>query len=329
MISQMSEHAIRFSQNGGPEVLQYEPVDLPPPGSGEVRLRHTAIGLNFVDVYQRTGLYPTELPATLGNEAAGVVEELGPDVSGLAVGDRVAYATASAGAYSTARNVAAEHLVPVPDGVSDEAAAAVLLKGLTVWYLIRRTYPVKAGETVLWHAAAGGVGLIAGQWLRHIGVRTIGTAGSAEKAKLAAANGCDETILYRDEDFAARVRELTGGEGVPVVYDSVGKDTFEGSLDSLRPRGLLVSFGNASGPVTGVSLATLASKGSLFVTRATMAHYVFDPAERATGAAELLELVAEGVIDPNVCQRYPLADAGEAQAALESRATQGATILLP
>jgi NADPH2:quinone reductase len=325
----MTEHAIRFDRTGGPEVLRYEPVELPPPGPGQVRIRHTAIGLNFVDVYQRTGLYPATLPAGLGTEAAGVVEELGPDVRDLAVGDRVAYGTVGGGAYSTARNVPAGALVPVPDGVSDEAAGAALMKGLTVWYLIRRTFPVRPEQTVLWHAAAGGVGLIAGQWLRSLGVRTIGTVGSAEKAKLAADNGYDEVILYREEDVAARVRELTNGAGVPVVYDSVGKDTLAGSLDSLRRRGLLVSFGNASGPVTDLALRTLMVKGSLYVTRPTTDDYVADPAERAAGAAELFALIADGSINPNIRQRFALADAGQAHAALESRSTVGTTVLIP
>jgi len=322
----MADYGIRFAETGGPEVLRYEEIQLPPPGPGEVRVRITAIGLNFRDTYERTGLYPVKLPSGLGSEAAGVVTEIGEGVTGLAPGDRVARATGPLGAYATAENVPAEHLVPIPDGVTDEAAAAVLLKGLTVWYLLRRTYPVRSGETVVFHAAAGAVGLIAGQWLRHLGVRAIGTAGSAEKAKVALENGYREVVLYRSEDVAARVRELTDGAGVPVVYDSVGADTFENSLDCLRPRGLMVSFGNSSGPVTGVNLGVLASKGSLFVTRPTLMHYM---GELTTAADELFELVASGAIDPNIAQRVPLADAAEAHRALESRSTTGATVLLP
>lgn len=325
----MTEHAVRIEQTGGPEVLRYEPVDLPMPGPGEARVRYTAIGLNFIDTYLRSGLYPASLPCGLGSEAAGVVTALGPDTHGIAVGDRVAHATGVLGAYATARNVPVRHLVPIPDGVSDEAAAAVLLKGLTTWYLLRRTYPVRAGETVVFHAAAGGVGLIAGQWLRHLGVRAIGTVGSPEKARLAAANGYRETIQYRHEDVAARVRELTDGAGVPVVYDSVGAATFGSSLDCLRPRGLLVSFGNSSGPVTGVSLGVLAAKGSLFVTRPTMVHHLGSRTELREAASELLDLVASGVIVPNVGQRFALADVAEAHRALESRATTGSTVLRP
>ncbi|MFI5958481.1 quinone oxidoreductase family protein [Cryptosporangium sp. NPDC051539] len=325
----MAEQAIRIYETGGPEVMRYEEVELPPPGRGEVRIRITAIGLNFRDTYERTGLYAVELPATLGAEAAGVVTELGEGVTGLAPGDRVAYATGPLGAYATGQNVPADCLVPVPDDVTDEAAAAVLLKGLTVWYLLRRTYPVQAGETVLFHAAAGGVGLIAGQWLRHLGVRAIGTVGSDDKAELAVENGYRETILYRSVDVAERVRELTGGAGVPVVYDSVGAQTFETSLDCLRPRGLMVSFGNSSGPVTGVSLGILAAKGSLFVTRPTLGHYVAERDELLSAAAELFGLVGSGVIDPNIGQRFPLASAADAHRALESRGTTGSTVLLP
>ncbi|SHM96789.1 quinone oxidoreductase family protein [Cryptosporangium aurantiacum] len=325
----MPDYGIRFHETGGPEVLRYEEIELPPPGRGEARIRITAVGLNFVDTYRRTGLYPVDLPSALGAEAVGVVTELGEGTTGLAVGDRVAHATGPLGAYATAQNVPADCLVSVPDGVTDESAAAVLLKGLTAWYLLRRTYPVRSGETVVFHAAAGGVGLIAGQWLRHLGVRAIGTVGSAEKAKVALENGYREVILYREDDVAARVRELTDGEGVPVVYDSVGAATFENSLDCLRPRGLMVSFGNASGPVTGVNLGILAAKGSLFVTRPTTAHYLNDRDELRAAAAELFDLVERGVTNPNVGQRFALADAANAHRALESRATTGATVLLP
>lgn len=325
----MAEYAIRIHQTGGPEVLQYEEIELPPPGDGEVRVRYTAIGLNFVETYLRSGLYPTQLPTGLGTEGAGVVTELGERTFGFAVGDRVARATGPFGCYATAQNVPTGHLVPIPDRVSDEAAAAVMLKGLTAWYLLRRTYPVHSGETVLFHAAAGGVGLIAGQWLRHLGVHAIGTAGSPEKAKLAAEHGYSEVILYRDEDVAARVRELTDGAGVPVVYDSVGASTFVNSLDCLRPRGLMVSFGNSSGPVTGVDLGILAAKGSLFVTRPTTAHYLAPGEELQAAANELFDLVASGAIQPQIGQRFALADAPAAHRALESRATTGSTVLLP
>ncbi|TQS43222.1 quinone oxidoreductase family protein [Cryptosporangium phraense] len=325
----MAERAIRIYETGGPEVMRHEELELPPPGPGEVRIRITAAGLNFRDTYERTGLYQVELPTGLGGEAAGVVTDVGEGVTGLAPGDRVAHATGPLGAYATAQNVPASCLVPVPGGVTDEAAAAVLLKGLTVWYLLRRTYPVQSGETVLFHAAAGGVGLIAGQWLRHLGVRAIGTVGSDDKAKLAIENGYQETILYRSLDVAKRVRELTDGAGVPVVYDSVGAETFENSLDCLRPRGLMVSFGNSSGPVTGVSLGILAAKGSLYVTRPTLGTYVADPEELRSAAAELFGLVESGVIDPNIGQRFPLADAADAHRALESRATTGSTVLIP
>jgi NADPH2:quinone reductase len=292
-------------------------------------MRHTAVGLNFIETYVRSGLYAAQLPCGLGAEAAGVVDEVGEGVRGFAPGDRVARATGPLGSYSTAENVSADVLVPIPDGVSDEAAAAVLLKGLTVWYLLNKTYPVRSGETVVFHAAAGGVGLIAGQWLRHLGVRAIGTAGSPEKAKLAMEHGFSEVVLYHSDDVAARVRELTGGAGVPVVYDSVGADTFENSLDCLRPRGLMVSFGNSSGPVTGVNLGIHASKGSLFVTRPTLANYVGEPASLREGASALFELVAAGAIRPQIGQRFALADAADAHRTLESRGTTGSTVLMP
>lgn len=326
----MSQAAvIRFHQAGGPEVLALETVTLAPPGPGEVRLRQTAIGVNFIDCYHRSGLYPLPLPSGIGLEGAGAVEALGPGVSGLSVGDRVAYCLSPIGSYASHRNYPADMLVKVPDGVTDEQAASLMLQGLTAWYLLFRTYPVKAGETVLWHAAAGGVGLIACQWARHLGVRLIGTAGSAEKAELALAHGASDVILYRTEDVAGRVRELTGGKGVPVVYDSVGKDTWDASLDSLAPRGLMVSFGNASGPVETFSPGVLAAKGSLYLTRPTLFHYIADKAERDLAAATLFDLVASGVIKTNVRQRYPLAAAAEAHRALEARETVGSTVLLP
>jgi NADPH2:quinone reductase len=325
----VTSQAIRFHAPGGPDVLRLETVDLPDPGFGEVRLRQTAVGVNYIDSYHRSGLYPVPLPSGIGLEAAGVVKMVGPGVEGVSVGDRVAYCTAPIGAYATWRNFPAEMLFKIPDNVEDEQAASMMLQGLTAWYLLRRTYAVKAGETVLFHAAAGGVGLIACQWARHLGVRLIGTAGSPEKAALAKAHGAAEVILYRQHDVAARVRELTGGKGVPVVYDGVGKDTWEGSLDSLSPRGLMVSFGNASGPVAAFNPGVLAAKGSLFLTRPTLFHYIADKAERAVAAAELFDLVGRGIIKTNVRQRYALAEAAEAHRQLEARQTVGSTVLLP
>lgn len=325
----MAAQAIRLARTGGPEVMELVAVALPPPAPGEVRLRQTAVGLNYIDVYFRNGLYPMALPAGLGLEAAGVVAQLGDGVAGLAPGDRVAYCLPPVGAYATERNVPARNLVRLPDGVSDEAAASVMLQGLTAWYLLHRTYRVSPGETILFHAAAGGVGLIACQWARHMGVRLIGTAGSPEKAELALAHGAAEVILYRQEDVAARLRALTGGAGVKVVYDSVGKDTWTASLDCLAPRGLMVSFGNASGPVAPLALSELSSRGSLYVTRPVLMHYISDPAELAAGADALFDLVGRAIIAPNIRQRFPLARAADAHRALEARQTVGSTILVP
>lgn len=325
----MAERAIRLYETGGPEVLALSDIEVGRPGPGEVRIRHTAIGLNMVDTYQRSGLYQVPLPTVLGNEAAGIVEELGPDVNELAVGDRVAYALPPIGAYSTARIYPADKLVKIPDGVSDEDAAAVTLKGLTAWYLLRRIHRASAGETILLHAAAGGLGLIATQWAAHLGVRVIGTVGSPEKAQAALDAGAVEVIQYRTEDIAARVRDLTDGVGVPVAYDSVGAATYLASLDSLQRRGLLVLFGNASGPVSALDTALLAAKGSLFVTRPTLAHYVAERSELEEGAAELFDLVARGVIKANVGQRFELSETAAAHAALQARATTGSTVLLP
>src|SRR5688572_7254825 len=285
--------AVRFHKTGGPEVLQVEEVQVGEPGQGQARIRHTAIGVNFIDTYQRSGLYPMQLPATAGNEGAGVVEAVGPGVTQVKAGDRVAY-TGQVGSYSGQRLLPADRLVKVPEGISDEQAASMMLKGMTVHYLIRRTYAVKPGDTVLWHAAAGGVGTIACQWLKAIGATVIGTVGSDEKATIAKNHGCDHTINYRREDFAQRVRELTGGAGVPVVYDSVGKDTFLGSLDCLKPLGLLVSFGNASGPVTPFELGILATKGSLYITRPTLATYTRTRAELLATAQDLFDVVLSG-----------------------------------
>jgi NADPH:quinone reductase len=322
-------HAIRIHETGGPDVLRWEEVEVGEPAAGQVRLRQTAVGLNFIDTYHRTGLYPVPLPSGLGLEAAGVVEQLGPGVTELKVGDRVAYVAAPVGAYAECRVYAADKLVPLPDGISDTQAAAMMLQGMTVEYLIRRTFPVQAGQTVLLHAAAGGVGLIAGQWLKHLGVRVIGTAGGPEKAALARAHGCEEVIDYKKDPVAARVRELTGGRGVPVVYDGVGRDTFQASLDSLAPRGLLVSFGNASGPVPAFEPAVLSAKGSLYLTRPTLAHYTSTREELLASAGALFDVVQKGAIKIEVRQTYSLKDAAQAHRDLEARKTTGSTVLLP
>ena len=321
--------AIRIEQTGGPEVMQLVDVDLPPPGPGEVRIRHTAIGLNFIDTYHRSGLYPVKLPSGLGLEAAGVVEETGEGVTHLKAGDRVAYGNGPLGAYSQARNAPANRVSKLPDGISDETAAAMMLKGMTVRYLLRETYKVSPGDTILFHAAAGGVGLIACQWAKALGATVIGTAGSKDKAELARAHGCDHVILYKDEDVPAKVRELTGGKGVPVVYDGVGKDTLMVSLDSLRPRGLLVSFGNASGPVEKFDVGILAAKGSLYVTRPTLASYVATDAELQANAKDLFDVVTSGKVKIEVNQSYPLSEVVQAHRDLASRKTTGSTVLLP
>jgi NADPH:quinone reductase len=320
---------IRFHERGGPEVLRLEDAEVGEPGPGQARVRHRAIGVNFIETYHRTGLYPLPLPSGLGQEGAGVVEAVGAGVTHVKAGDRVAYANGPPGSYSEARLMPAERLVVVPDGVSDEQAAAVMLKGLTVQYLIRRTYAVKAGETVLWHAAAGGVGLIACQWLRALGVRVVGTAGSDEKAALAKAHGAAEVIVYTREDFPERVRALTGGEGVPVVYDSVGKSTFAGSLDCLKPLGLMVSFGNASGAVPPFELGVLAQKGSLYVTRPTLNTYAAKRADLEASAAELFDVIRRGAVKVEIGGRYPLAEAARAHRDLEARRTTGSLVLLP
>lgn len=321
--------AIRIHETGGPEVLRFEEADPGSPGPGWIRVRHTAVGVNYIDTYHRSGLYPVGLPSGLGLEAAGVVEALGEGVTRWKVGDRVAYGTGPLGAYSEAALVPAERVVAVPEGVSDEQAAALMLKGLTAWYLLRRTYVVKKGETILFHAAAGGVGLLTCQWARHLGATVIGTVGSEAKMALAASHGCDHVIDYSRENFVSRVREITGGQGVPVVYDGVGKATFDGSLDCLRPMGLMVSFGNASGPPPPVDLVLLSLRGSLFITRPTLMHYTADPLELAAGAAELFGLVASGAIRVEIHQRFALKDAAEAHRDLEARKTTGATVLLP
>ncbi len=321
--------AIRFEQTGGPEVLRFVDVTLAPPAAGEVRLRHTAIGLNYIDTYHRSGLYSVPLPSGIGLEAAGVVEALGPGVKGLKVGDRVAYGTGALGAYAQARNYPANRLVKLPKAISDETAAAMMLKGMTVRYLLRATYKVKRGETILLHAAAGGVGLILSQWAHALGVKVIGTVGSDAKAEIAKAHGCTYVINSSTEDVAKRVREITGGAGVPVVYDGVGQATLMSSLDSLRPRGLLVSFGNASGPVKAFDLGLLAARGSLYVTRPTLMSYTATDADFRETADDLVEIVKSGKVKIPVNQRYALADAAQAHRDLESRKTTGSTVLLP
>jgi len=321
--------AIRFSQFGGPDVLTLEDVTLPDPAPGQVRVRHTAIGVNFIDTYQRSGLYPVPLPSGLGVEAAGIVDALGDGVTTLQKGDRVAYGGGPIGAYAEANNVAADRLVKLPDGIPDETAAASLLKGMTAQYLLKRTYPVKPGETILFHSAAGGVGLIAGQWAKHLGATVIGTVGSDEKTALAKANGYSQVLNTRDEDWAKRVREITKGQGVPVVYDSIGKDTWSGSLDCLAMRGMMVSFGNSSGAVPPFAPGILAGKGSLYVTRPTLAHYTRTSAELQETADDLFAVIQAGAVKIAVHQRYPLAQARQAHEALHSRNTTGATVLVP
>jgi NADPH:quinone reductase len=322
-------HAIRIHATGGPEVMSWDEVPVGAPGPGEARVRHTAIGVNFIDTYHRSGLYPLALPSGLGNEAAGVVEAVGSGVDWLHAGDRVATCTGPLGAYSTERVLPADRLVKLPDYVDDRIAAAMMLKGLTVQYLLRQTYRVKEGETIVFHAAAGGVGLIACQWARALGVTMIGTVSSDEKAALARRNGCAHTIVYTRDNFVDRVKEITGGKGVPVVYDAVGKDTFPASLDCLQPRGMFVSFGNSSGPVAAFNLGMLAQKGSLYATRPTLFNYAADRTSLNAMADELFSLVKEGKIKPDVRQTFPLEQAADAHRALQSRQTTGSTLLLP
>jgi NADPH2:quinone reductase len=321
-------HAIRFHKTGGPEVLVWEEVEIGKPGPGEARIRHTAVGLNFVDIYYRKGTYPVQLPSGLGGEGAGVVKEVGPGVTDLKPGDRVAYGNAPLGAYAEERLIPADRLIKLPDGIDDKTAAAMMLKGLTVQYLIRQTYRVKAGETILLHAAAGGIGLILDQWAKHLGATVIGTVGSDEKAKVAKAHGCAHTIVYTREDFAKRVEEITQGKKVPVVYDSVGKDTFLKSLDCLAPLGFAVLFGQSSGGVEPLNLGLLAQKGSLYVTRPTLATYAARRENLLAMAKELFEVVLSGAVKIEVNQTYPLKDAAKAHADLEARKTTGSTVLL-
>ena len=320
--------AVRVHTVGGPEALVVEEVEVGLPGAGEVLVRHSAIGVNFIDTYFRSGLYKTQLPLTPGNEAAGVIEAVGEGVTGFKIGDRVVYMH-SPGAYVQKRVVPAEKLVPLPDGISDEVGAAVLLKGLTAQYLLRRTHRLEAGQTILVHAAAGGVGLLLGQWARHLGATVIGTAGSQAKASLALENGYDHIINYREDDFVARVLEITEGRKVDVVYDSVGKDTFPASLDVIRPLGLFVTFGQSSGPIPPVDLSILNAKGSLYVTRPSLFAYMSSREVLLAAAAEVFALIEQGVLKIAVNQRFALTEAKAAHEALESRATTGATILIP
>ncbi len=321
--------AIRFHRTGGPEVLTLESVDVGKCGRGQVLVRNTAIGVNFIDTYQRSGLYALSLPSGLGTEAAGVVEAVGEGVDALKPGDRVASCTGPVGAYSTERIVPADKLVKLPDGIDDRTAAAMMLKGLTVQYLFRQTYRLEAGQTILFHAAAGGVGLIACQWAKALGVTMIGTVGSDAKAELARQYGCAHTIVYTRENFVERVKEITGGKGVPVVYDSIGKDTFPASLDCLSPRGLFVSFGASSGAIPAFNILMLSQKGSLYATRPTLFNYASSHEALTAMANELYDLVKAGKIKPDARQTFPLRDAAEAHRALESRKTTGATLLLP
>ena len=322
--------AIEVSEIGGPEVLKLVDRDVAKPGAGEISVRHTAIGINFIDVYFRTGLYPApQMPFTPGMEGAGEVVEVGDGVTDLKVGDRVAYAAAPPGAYAEVRNIEATKVVKVPEGVSDDTAAAMMLKGMTARYLLRATFKVEAGHTILFHAAAGGVGLIAGQWAKSLGATVIGTAGSPEKIELAKANGYDHVINYNTENFVDRVMEITDGAKCDVVYDSVGKDTFPGSLDCLKPRGLWASFGQSSGALPEINLGILAQKGSLFVTRPTLFNYISTPEDLQDTANDLFDVVAAGKVNIAINQTYPLADAAQAHIDLEARKTVGCSLLKP
>ncbi|KWI51396.1 quinone oxidoreductase [Burkholderia pseudomultivorans] len=321
--------AIRYDQPGGPDVMKWVDVEVGAPNAGEVRIRQHAVGLNYIDVYFRTGLYPQPLPGGLGMEAAGEVTAVGDGVSALKVGDRVAYVAQPPGAYAQERVLSAERVVTLPDGIGYDDAASVMLQGLTAHYLLRRTYPVKAGDTILIHAAAGGVGLLVCQWAKALGATVIGTVGSDEKAELAKAHGCDHPVVYTRENFTQRVKDLTNGAGVPVVYDSIGKDTYIGSLDSLAPLGYFVSFGNASGPLPPIDSKEFSSRGSLFFTRPTLFSYIAKRADLEAAAAELFDVILSGKVKTSINQRYPLAEVGRAHADLESRKTTGSTLLVP
>lgn len=321
--------AVLMAACGGPEVLEYTDIDIESPGPGSIQIKHTAIGLNFIDTYHRSGLYPVELPCVPGLEAAGVVEEVGAGVKDFAVGDRVAYGAGPLGAYSERRNIPAGRVSKLPDAISDETAAAIMLKGMTARYLLRETYKVRAGDTILLHAAAGGVGQIALQWAKALGATVIGTVGSEKKAEIARNLGCDHIINYSTQNVADAVRDITRGEGVPVVYDGVGQATLNASLDSLSPRGLLVSYGNASGPVTDFDLGILSAKGSLYVTRPTLMTYVAKDEDLQANTRDLFDVVANGKVKISIDQRYDLKDAAQAHRDLEARKTTGSTILLP
>ncbi|MDH5426240.1 MAG: quinone oxidoreductase [Gammaproteobacteria bacterium] len=322
-------HAIRIHEAGGPEVLKWDTIEVGSPAAGQVRLRQTACGLNFIDIYMRDGVYPlAEMPAVLGMEAAGVVEELGEGVTDLAVGDRVAYAMVTGG-YAEQRLIDAERLIKIPDSIDDQTAGTMMLKGLTAHYLLFRTYPVKAGDTILVYAASGGVGLMLCQWAKHLGATVIGCVGSKEKAELAMANGCDHPVFYRDENIAERVRELTNGEGVAVVYDATGQQTFEASLDCLRPFGVMVTYGNITGQVEPFSPKILAPKGSLYVTRPTLATHVATRELLVEGAERLIEVISKGIVKNYVNQSYALKDTADAHRDMEARKTTGSTVLIP
>lgn len=325
----MKTHAIRIHEYGGPEVLKFEEVELDEPGEGEARIRHTAIGLNFIDTYHRTGLYPVDLPTGLGSEAAGVVEAVGPGVSDVKPGDRVAYTGRPADSYSECRNIPAWQLVPVPDDIDDERAAAVMLKGLTAWYLLHRSYPVRRGDAVLLYAAAGGVGSLASQWANHLGATVIGVVSTEDKAKLARSQGCAHIVMADSDEIATAVRSLTDGEGVAAVYDSIGRDTFFASLDSLRPHGVMVTFGNASGPVEPFAPAELAKRHSLYVTRPILFDFIDTREKLLGGCKALFDVISGGAVKINVNQRYALKDAARAHIDLEARKTTGQTILIP
>lgn len=322
-------NAIRIHEHGGPDVMKWEAIEIGNPGEQEMRVRHTAVGLNYIDTYHRTGLYKIPLPSVIGREGAGVVEAIGAAVTEFKVGDRVAYASAPIGSYAEARLIAADRVVKIPNNVTDQQAASIMLKGMTAQYLIRRTYAVKPGDTILFHAAAGGVGLILCQWAKHLGATVIGTVGSEEKATLAKANGCDYVINYRNEDFVARVAEITAGKKCAVVYDGVGKDTFLKSLDCVRPRGLVALFGNASGKVEPLDLGVLAAKGSLFVTRPTLDTHVATREELVATANDLFDVVGRGIVKIEINQTYALKDAAQAHRDLEARKTTGSTVLIP
>jgi NADPH2:quinone reductase len=325
----MKAHAIRIAQTGGPEVLSYDEVEVGDPGEGQVLLRQTAIGVNYIDTYFRSGLYPLQLPSGLGQEGCGVVEKIGKGVKGLKAGDRVAYASAPPGSYSTARLFPAARVVKVPKEIDDKTAAKMMLQGMTAEYLLHRTYKVKKGDTILVHAAAGGMGLILGQWAKALGATVIGTVSTPDKAELAKAHGCTHVINYKTEDFVKRTKELTNGQGVDVVYDAVGKDTYPGSLDCLKPLGLWVSFGNASGAITNFDILQLSAKGSLYATRPTLGTYIAKRADLLANANELFDVVSRGIVKINVNHTYPLKEAVQAHKDLEGRKTTGSIVLLP